>query len=61
MHASGDALVPFDCGRALAIGIKGARFVSLDSRNHILLSHEPAFQRFLDELRRFIGQPEIPR
>ena len=60
MHASGDALVPFDCGRALAIGIKGARFVSLDSRNHILLSHEPAFQRFLDELRRFVRRPEAP-
>jgi pimeloyl-ACP methyl ester carboxylesterase len=63
MHASGDALVPFDLGRALAISIRGARFVSLDSRNHILLSHEPAFRRFLEELWRFVGEPaaEAPR
>ncbi len=58
MHASGDALVPFECGRTLAIGIPGARFVSLDSRNHILMSHEPAFQRFLEEVRRFVGSRE---
>ncbi len=58
MHASGDALVPFECGRTLAIGIPGARFVSLDSRNHILMSHEPAFQRFLEEVRRFVDSKE---
>jgi pimeloyl-ACP methyl ester carboxylesterase/DNA-binding SARP family transcriptional activator len=57
MHASGDVLVPFDRGRELAIGIRGARFVSLDSRNHILLSHEPAFRRFLEELWRFVDEP----
>lgn len=60
MHASGDALVPFDRGRALAIGIPGARFVSLDSRNHILLANEPAFPRFLEELWRFVGVPAEP-
>ena len=57
LHAAGDALVPFDCGRALAIGIPKARFVLLDSRNHILLSHDPAFARFLEELRRFVNPP----
>ena len=55
LHSVGDQLVPFDLGRELAIGIPDARFVALDSRNHILLSDEPAFQRFLDELRRFIS------
>jgi len=55
LHSEGDFLVPFDLGRELAIGIPDARFVSLDSRNHILLADEPAFARFLDELRSFIG------
>jgi len=55
LHSVGDDLVPFDLGRELAIGIPDARFVALDSRNHILLADEPAFQRFLDELRRFVG------
>jgi pimeloyl-ACP methyl ester carboxylesterase/DNA-binding SARP family transcriptional activator len=54
LHSVGDALVPFDLGRELAIGIPGARFVALDSRNHILLAGEPAFGRFIDELRHFI-------
>ena len=55
LHSVGDALVPFDLGRELAIGIPDARFVSLDSRNHILLAEEPAFACFLDELRRFVN------
>jgi pimeloyl-ACP methyl ester carboxylesterase/DNA-binding SARP family transcriptional activator len=54
LHSVGDALVPFELGRELAIGIPGARFVALDSRNHILLAGEPAFGQFIEELRRFI-------
>jgi DNA-binding winged helix-turn-helix (wHTH) protein/pimeloyl-ACP methyl ester carboxylesterase len=33
-----------------------ARFVLLDSRNHIILEHEPAWPRFLDEVRRFLAE-----
>ena len=32
----------------LASAIPGAEFVELDSRNHVLLEHEPAWQRFQD-------------
>jgi FixJ family two-component response regulator/pimeloyl-ACP methyl ester carboxylesterase len=53
LHARGDASVPYGCGRVIAEGIPGARFVTLESSNHILLAHEPAFARFLDEVRRF--------
>ena len=56
IHGSGDAAVPFDEGRRLAALIPGARFVSLESRNHILLEHEPAWPRFLDEVRRFLAE-----
>jgi class 3 adenylate cyclase/pimeloyl-ACP methyl ester carboxylesterase len=55
MHARDDARVPFDHGRRLAAGIPGARFVSLPSRNHLILENEPAFQRFLQELRTFLS------
>jgi class 3 adenylate cyclase/pimeloyl-ACP methyl ester carboxylesterase len=57
MHARDDAVVPFDQGRRLAAGIPGARFVSLPSRNHLVLEDEPAFPRFLHEIRTFL-QPE---
>jgi len=55
LHARNDAAVPFDQGKALAAGIPGARFVSLDSANHILLGEEPAFADFVREVRSFIG------
>jgi hypothetical protein len=47
-------VVPFDCGRELASGIRGARFVPLDSRNHIVLEHEQAWPRFLAEISAFL-------
>jgi class 3 adenylate cyclase/pimeloyl-ACP methyl ester carboxylesterase len=55
MHARDDARVPFDAGRRLAAGIPGARFVSLPSRNHLILEDEPAFGRFLQEMRTFLA------
>ena len=54
LHSRGDAVVPFDCGRELASGIRGARFVPLDSRNHIVLEHEQAWPRFLAEISAFL-------
>lgn len=55
MHSRGDARVPFDEGRTLAALIPQARFVPIDSRNHVLLDDEPAWAPFLAELRAFIG------
>jgi pimeloyl-ACP methyl ester carboxylesterase/DNA-binding SARP family transcriptional activator len=60
MHATQDAMVPFEEGRALAAGIPGSRFVALESQNHLLLDDEPAFARFLWEVRDFLA-PERPR
>src|SRR5262249_35848335 len=39
--------------REMSEGIPGARFITLESSNHLLLAHEPAFVRLLDEVRRF--------
>lgn len=54
LHSTRDARVPFDEGRLLAGLIPGARFVPLEGRNHILLSNEPAWARWIDEFRRFL-------
>jgi pimeloyl-ACP methyl ester carboxylesterase/DNA-binding winged helix-turn-helix (wHTH) protein/class 3 adenylate cyclase len=55
LHAIDDARVPIDQGRTLAASIPGARFVPLDAGNHILLEGEPAWPRFLAEVRSFLG------
>jgi pimeloyl-ACP methyl ester carboxylesterase/DNA-binding winged helix-turn-helix (wHTH) protein len=56
LHARGDARVPFEQGRTLAQGIPGARFVALESDNHLILSHEPAWRRYADEICAFLDQ-----
>jgi class 3 adenylate cyclase/pimeloyl-ACP methyl ester carboxylesterase len=56
MHARGDARVPFDSGRRLAAGIPGARFVPLESSNHLILEGEPAYARFLEEISSFLRE-----
>ncbi|MGZ6562781.1 MAG: alpha/beta fold hydrolase [Solirubrobacteraceae bacterium] len=55
VHSRDDALVPFAEGRRLATLIPRARLVPLESRNHILLSDEPAWNQLLDELWSFLG------
>lgn len=55
LHSRQDAAVPMEEGRLLAALIPDARFVSLESRNHILLEQEPAWGRFLTELRSFLN------
>ena len=54
LHASGDAVVPIAEGHILAGGIPGTQFIELDSKNHILLENEPAWDRFCDEVLQFM-------
>jgi len=54
LHGRQDERVPFEEGRLLATLIPGARFVPLESRNHILLADEPAFAQFVEELAAFL-------
>lgn len=58
LHVRGDAMVPFEEGRKLASRLPGARLVTLEGRNHILLEHEPAWRQFLDEVRAFLQDEE---
>lgn len=55
LHARDDEVTPANEGRLLAAGIPGAEFVELDSRNHILLEGEPAWQRFRDAVLAWLG------
>ena len=57
LHARQDEAVPLSEGRLLASAIPGAEFVQLESRNHILLEHEPAWERFKSEVLAFTGKP----
>ena len=58
LHAREDQVCPVAEGRLLATGIPGAQFVELDSRNHVLLEHEPAWVRFKEAVLAFVQQPQ---
>lgn len=55
LHCRNDAMVPFEAGRQVAASIPGARFIPLESKNHILMENEPAWQQFVAEIHRFFG------
>lgn len=61
LNARGDLHVPHEEGRLLAALVPGARFVSLDTDNHILLEQEPAFKQFIAEVQEFLAAGEAPR
>lgn len=53
-HSRNDARIPFGLGRELAAGIPNARFVPLDSRNHLVLEQDDAWARFVSEITAFL-------
>jgi DNA-binding CsgD family transcriptional regulator len=59
LHGRDDEVVSIAEGRLMASRIPEAEFVELDSRNHILLEHEPAWQRFREAVLGFV-QPAAP-
>lgn len=60
LHARNDEVVPIAEGRFLAAGIPDAEFVELDSRNHVLLEHEPAWARFQEAVLAFFCPEQAP-
>jgi pimeloyl-ACP methyl ester carboxylesterase/DNA-binding CsgD family transcriptional regulator len=52
-HARGDLSIPFEEGRLIAGLIPGARFVTLETRNHLMTESEPAWRDFLAALEGF--------
>lgn len=59
LHSREDVVVPISEGRNLASEIPGAQFVELDSKNHILLENEPAWDRFREAVLEFMGLDHI--
>jgi pimeloyl-ACP methyl ester carboxylesterase/DNA-binding CsgD family transcriptional regulator len=57
LQALGDRSTTFDNAVLVSSRIPGARLVPLQSRNHILLADEPAWQVFIDEVTAFL-EPE---
>jgi pimeloyl-ACP methyl ester carboxylesterase len=59
LHSRYDQRIPLEMGRALASGIPDAHFVPLESRNHILLDREPAWQTGMSAVARFMAEKMI--
>jgi len=54
LHARRSAVLSFDEGRAVAALVPDARFVPLESRNHILLDTDRAWEQFVREIDEFL-------
>jgi DNA-binding SARP family transcriptional activator/pimeloyl-ACP methyl ester carboxylesterase len=63
LHCRDEVAVPFEQGRLIASRIPRGRFVTLESRNHILLPRDPAWASFVSEVRGFLreGAPTVSR
>ncbi len=59
IHSKYDQRIPLDQGRALAAAIPNATFVPLESRNHILVDSEPAWQVCSNAIRGFLNENGI--
>jgi hypothetical protein len=57
LHSRNESVVPFEHGRMVASHIPGARFVGLDSTNHIIMPQEPAWKIFVTEIDLFLSEP----
>ena len=54
LHGNRDGNAPFEVGKQVAAAIAGARFVEIDSANHIPLGDEPAWPVLQREIRGFL-------
>jgi DNA-binding CsgD family transcriptional regulator len=54
-HARGDSVIPFEEGRKVAALLPNARFVPVESKNHLLLAGEAAWPSFVRTLDDFVA------
>ncbi|GAB2475289.1 alpha/beta fold hydrolase [Jatrophihabitans fulvus] len=59
LHSLRDRMNHFGHATHLASAVRGARLVPLESDNHIVLAHEPAWQVFVDEVGRFLDPDRV--
>ena len=55
-HSRNDSVAPFEQGRFIAASIPGARFITLESDNHMVLPGEPAWTKLLSEAETFLAE-----
>src|SRR5262249_20267653 len=60
LHGRGDLRIPVEEGRYMAALIPGTRFVTLETRNHLMMQEEPAWRVFLDALAEFYPPQRPP-
>ena len=53
LHGRGDLRIPLEEGRLAAGLIPGSSFVSLETRNHLMMQEEPAWRDFLAAMAEF--------
>ena len=58
-HCRDDGAVPFEDACIIVTEISGARFLPLEGRNHIVLETEPAWERFLAEMRASLAADDL--
>jgi class 3 adenylate cyclase/pimeloyl-ACP methyl ester carboxylesterase len=56
LHCQGDRIAPLEEGRRIAALIPNARFVPLESNNHVVLEGTPAFEAFVEETNAFLKE-----
>ncbi|MCB1331612.1 MAG: alpha/beta fold hydrolase [Maritimibacter sp.] len=56
LHAEKDQRIPVEQGRLLVSAIPNARFVPLDSQNHVLVETEPAWTSCMAHIRAFLSE-----
>lgn len=59
LHSTGDVRVPFALGQEIAAQIPGAKFVPLDTRNHMLDPNEPANRTMVKAIAEFLGEKPV--
>jgi DNA-binding winged helix-turn-helix (wHTH) protein/pimeloyl-ACP methyl ester carboxylesterase len=56
LHCRHDNVAPLEQGRMMAMAIPNAKFVTLESENHVVLADEPAWPRLIAEIDSFLAQ-----
>lgn len=60
LHSREDERVPYREGCLLAALIPDARFVTLETRNHLMLEGDPAMRHYMQEIDDFLGRDLAP-
>ena len=56
LHCRHDSVAPLEQGRLIASSIPHAKFVTLESDNHVLLSDEPEWPKLIGEIEAFLAE-----